>query len=161
MVNAGGFSDIPMQICRFRTPASSAGCSNPHAFALLTQGASGARSFTMKTSSQIRACRALLGWDQRDPANAVGVDRSTIQRIERLGPKCWSPTCASNVRQAFEKGGILFIKSGIEGAGTQLTRSREFLDDLAEIENHFFKYVYQKNRKGSTREIHGGNSALL
>jgi hypothetical protein len=53
--------------------------------------------------------------------------------MERLGQGHWSARNAAKVRQALENGGIIFIRRGLEGAGIRLTRSREFLDDLAEI----------------------------
>jgi hypothetical protein len=68
-----------------------------------------------------------------DLARASGVNRSTIQRMERLGPRHWSATNAGKVRQALENAGIIFIRSGFEGAGIRLTRSRELLDDLTDI----------------------------
>jgi transcriptional regulator with XRE-family HTH domain len=87
----------------------------------------------MNTPAQIKASRVLLGWDQYDLASAAGVDRSTIQRMEHLGPEHCEPTNVSKVREALEAAGILFIKGGLEGAGVQLSRSREFLDDLIRI----------------------------
>src|ERR1700731_2993395 len=66
---------------------------------------------TMNTSKEMRACRALLGWEQKDLAEASGVHRSTIQRMERFGRPHWSATNAAKVRQALENGGIIFIKS--------------------------------------------------
>ncbi len=99
----------------------------------------------MNTSKQIKACRALLGWEQTDLAEASGVNRSTIQRMERLGRGHWSATKAAKVRQALENGGIIFIKSGLEGAGIRLTKSREFLEDLAEIGSNIPSDVHQKS----------------
>jgi transcriptional regulator with XRE-family HTH domain len=90
----------------------------------------------MNTSNQMKACRALLRWEQKELAKASGVNRSTIQRMERLGPEHWSPANTAKVREALKKGGIIFIKSGLEGAGIRLTRSREFLDELAKIKSH-------------------------
>jgi transcriptional regulator with XRE-family HTH domain len=87
----------------------------------------------MNSSKEMRACRVLLGWRQEELAEASGVHLSTIERMERLGPEHWSATSAVKVRHALENGGIIFVKSGLEGAGIRLTRSREFLDDLAEI----------------------------
>jgi transcriptional regulator with XRE-family HTH domain len=87
----------------------------------------------MNTPAQIRACRVLLGWDQHDLASAAGVDRSTIQRMEHLGPEHCEPINVAKVREALQAAGIVFIKSGLEGAGVRLSRSREFLDDLIRI----------------------------
>ncbi|MFQ5764104.1 MAG: helix-turn-helix domain-containing protein, partial [Rhodospirillales bacterium] len=36
----------------------------------------------MITSTQMRAARALLGWDQKDLAQASGLSLPTIQRME-------------------------------------------------------------------------------
>jgi transcriptional regulator with XRE-family HTH domain len=87
----------------------------------------------MNTPAQIRASRVLLGWDQHDLASAAGVDRSTIQRMEHLGPEHCEHANVARVRKALEAAGILFIKGGLEGAGVRLSRSREFLDDLVRI----------------------------
>jgi hypothetical protein len=75
----------------------------------------------------------LLGWDQYELAHAAGVGRSTIERMERLGPEHCTSTNVAKVRKALEAAGILFIKSGLVGAGLRLTRSREFVDDLIRI----------------------------
>jgi DNA-binding XRE family transcriptional regulator len=99
----------------------------------------------MNTSKQMKACRALLGWEQNDLAEVSGVNRSTIQRMERLGREHWSASNAAKVRQAFENGGIIFIKSGLEGAGIQLTKGRELLEDLAEIGSNILSDVDQKS----------------
>jgi transcriptional regulator with XRE-family HTH domain len=107
----------------------------------------------MNTSKQIKACRVLLAWAQTDLAEASGVDRSTIQRMERLGPGHWSATNAAKVRQALENGGIIFIKSGLEGAGIRLTKSRELLEDLAEIVSNIPSDVHQKSAATARFEI--------
>jgi transcriptional regulator with XRE-family HTH domain len=98
----------------------------------------------MNSSKQIRACRVLLGWRQEDLANTSGVNLSTIERMERLGPEHWSATSTAKVRHALENGGIMFIKSGLEGAGIRLTKSREFLEDLADIGSTIVSDVDQK-----------------
>ena len=107
----------------------------------------------MNTSGQMKASRALLGWEQNDLARASGVSRSTIQHMERLGRGHWSAANAAKVRQALEKGGIIFIKSGLEGAGIQLTKSREFVEDLAEIGSNIPSDVRQKSAARARFEI--------
>lgn len=113
----------------------------------------------MNTSKEMKASRALLGWEQKDLAEASGLSLSTVERMERLGPGHWSPSTAAKVRHALENGGIIFIKSGLEGAGIRLTRSREFLEDLAEIESSIASDVDQKSAakarfENFTAEVH-------
>jgi transcriptional regulator with XRE-family HTH domain len=107
---------------------------------------------SMNTPAQIRASRALLGWDQLDLANAAGVDHSTIQRMERLGPEHCASATIVKVREALERAGILFLKSGLEGAGIQLTRSREFLDKLERIPSQFSEDFDQKSAANAQLE---------
>jgi transcriptional regulator with XRE-family HTH domain len=148
----GDLFDIPMQKChcvagldersfRFTKSAIAAnGLTRKRLCYALTQGET-----PMNTSNQMRACRALLGWEQKELAAASGLNRSTIQRMERLGPAHWSAINAAKVRHALENGGIIFIKSGLEGAGIRLTRSREFLEGLAEIGSSSSSDVHQKS----------------
>jgi transcriptional regulator with XRE-family HTH domain len=127
-VVGGDFSDIMMQICHRIVVTVSLHPLSPRLaspYIGLQQ-----RELVMNTPGQIRASRVLLGWDQHDLASAAGVDRSTIQRMEHLGPEHCERTNVSKVREALEAAGILFIKGGLEGAGVRLSRSREFLDDL-------------------------------
>src|SRR3954464_44605 len=63
------------------------------------------RELVMNTPAQIRASRVLLGWDQHDLASAAGVDRSTIQRMEHLGPEHCERINVSKVREALEAAG--------------------------------------------------------
>jgi transcriptional regulator with XRE-family HTH domain len=99
----------------------------------------------MNSSKEMRACRVLLGWRQEELAEASGVHLSTIERMERLGPEHWSATSAAKVRHALENGGIIFVKSGLQGAGIRLTRSREFLEELAEIVSSIASDAHQKS----------------
>src|SRR5260370_22000962 len=113
----------------------------------------------MNSSKEMRACRVLLGWRQEELAEASCVHLSTIERMERLGQRHWSATSAAKVRQALENGGIILIKSGLEGDGIRLARSRIFLEELAEIVSSIASDVRQKSAakarfENFTAEIH-------
>jgi hypothetical protein len=79
--------------------------------------------------------------------------------MERLGRRHWSATNAAKVRQALESAGIIFIKSGLEGAGIRLTISREFLEDLAGIGSSTASDAHKKSAakvrfENFTAEVH-------
>jgi DNA-binding XRE family transcriptional regulator len=72
----------------------------------------------------IRAGRALLGLDQRDLANEVGVDRRTISRLEA---ETEAPTnilaiaTYRKIRDILERRGIVFVYAAkTHGEGVQL-----------------------------------------
>lgn len=59
---------------------------------------------------QIRAARALLGWEQQQLAARAGLAVSTIRRIEGLdGPIAARFATVESVRRAFEDAGVEFI----------------------------------------------------
>src|SRR6266404_297475 len=99
----------------------------------------------MNTSKEMKASRALLGWEQKDLAEASGLSLSTVERMERLGPGRWPPSTAAKVRHALQNGGVIFINSGLEGARIRLPRIIEFLEDWAEIESSIVSDVDQKS----------------
>src|SRR5712692_7534204 len=77
----------------------------------------------MRYSSQIRAARALLGWNQGKLARAAGVGLATLQRIEQ--------------NEGVVKGNfstILKIQKALEQAGVHFTD-----DDAGEIGVHIGK----------------------
>lgn len=75
------------------------------------------------TSAQIRAARGLLNWTVRDLAEKSGVHRNTITRAETSdkGPGY----AISAIRDALEKGGVIFVDSDGEGPGVRLRKKDE------------------------------------
>lgn len=64
----------------------------------------------MITSSQMRAARALLGWDQRQLAEAAGLSLPTIQRMEASdGQVRGNVDSLMKVVVALERGGVELI----------------------------------------------------
>jgi len=71
---------------------------------------------------QIRAGRALLGWDQVKLAAIAGVSAITIKRLEAAGEEIHAQfATVMKVKTAFEKAGVLFLgeESGL-GYGVRL-----------------------------------------
>jgi len=67
----------------------------------------------MITSSQMRAARALLGWDQRQLAEAAGLSLPTIQRMEASGGQVrGNVDSLMKVVVALERGGVELIGEG-------------------------------------------------
>lgn len=67
----------------------------------------------MITSSQMRAARALLGWDQRQLAEAAGLSLPTIQRMEASdGQVRGNVDSLMKVVVALERGGVELIGEG-------------------------------------------------
>ncbi len=70
----------------------------------------------MLQSSQIRAARALLGWNQHDLAKAAKIGIATIRRIEsQEGPMMGYVSTLMRIQSAFEKAGIRFIDNDAAG----------------------------------------------
>lgn len=77
----------------------------------------------MVTASQIRAARALLGWNGADLAQAAGLSLQTIRRMEsELGPGRSSAANVDAVRRALETKGVVFL--GPDDAGGPGVRLR-------------------------------------
>lgn len=76
----------------------------------------------MISGIQIRAGRALLGWDQARLAEAAGVSIITVKRLEAAGEEIHAHfATVIKVKAAFEKAGVLFLgpESGL-GYGVRL-----------------------------------------
>jgi hypothetical protein len=76
----------------------------------------------MISGVQIRAGRALLGWDQAKLAKAAGVSIITIKRLEAAGEEIHAQFgTVMRVKSAFEKAGVIFLgeESGL-GYGVRL-----------------------------------------
>jgi transcriptional regulator with XRE-family HTH domain len=76
----------------------------------------------MISGVQIRAGRALLGWDQAKLAEAANVSVITVKRLEAAGEEIHAQfATVIKVKSAFEKAGVLFLaeESGF-GYGVRL-----------------------------------------
>ena len=74
----------------------------------------------MITPAQMKAARALLGWDQRTLARAAGVSLPTIQRMEAsTGTVRGNVDSLVKVIQALDEGGVVLIAASAvsEGGG--------------------------------------------
>jgi transcriptional regulator with XRE-family HTH domain len=61
-------------------------------------------------AQQIKAGRALLGWDQQELARASNVGIATVRRIEGVdGPIKANTSTTWRLQEALEKAGIIFI----------------------------------------------------
>ncbi|WP_028209216.1 helix-turn-helix domain-containing protein [Paraburkholderia nodosa] len=78
----------------------------------------------MITGIQIRAGRALLGWDQTKLAEMAGVSKITVKRLEAAGEDIHAHfATVIKVMAAFESAGVLFLsaEAGL-GYGVRLRR---------------------------------------
>jgi len=73
----------------------------------------------MITAAQMRAGRALLGWDQRRLAEAAGVSLPTVQRMEASdGRVRGNVESLTRIVEAFERAGLELLGEGaVSGAG--------------------------------------------
>ena len=70
----------------------------------------------MLQTAQIRAARALLGWNQDDLAKASKVSIATIRRIEsQEGPVMGYVSTLISIQSALEKAGIRFLDNDAGG----------------------------------------------
>lgn len=72
----------------------------------------------MITDAQMRAARALLGWDQRRLAEAAGLSLPTIQRMEASdGRVRGNVESLTRVVEALERAGLELLGEGAPSAG--------------------------------------------
>jgi hypothetical protein len=68
------------------------------------------------TSQQIKAARALLGWNSVQLADAAGVGRATIWRLESAdGPLGGEPATVAKIIGALEAAGVEFLDDSRPG----------------------------------------------
>jgi len=77
----------------------------------------------MIAAEQIRAARAIVEWSQADLAEAAGVSRPTIKRMENQGPGNSSAANVDAVQKVLEAAGIVFIEANGMGAGVRLGKN--------------------------------------
>jgi transcriptional regulator with XRE-family HTH domain len=78
----------------------------------------------MISGVQIRAGRALLGWDQSKLAEAADVSVITVKRLEAAGEEIHAQfATVMKLKSAFEKAGVLFLgeETGL-GYGVRLRK---------------------------------------
>jgi len=72
----------------------------------------------MLTAAQMKAARALLGWDQRQLAEAAGLSLPTVQRMEASdGNVRGNVDSLVKVVEALEAAGIELIAEGATSSG--------------------------------------------
>lgn len=78
------------------------------------------------TGNQLRAARALRGWQQRDLAEAAGIGIATIERMEASGPAVIESrdTTIAKVIGALEGAGVTFT-GGELSLGVKLALKRK------------------------------------
>lgn len=70
----------------------------------------------MITGRQLKAARALVGWEQTDLARKAGVAISTVRRMESFQGEIGARTSTlSLVTKALERAGIEFLDDGKPG----------------------------------------------
>jgi DNA-binding XRE family transcriptional regulator len=77
------------------------------------------------TLAQIRAARALLGWNQTDLATVLGVSEIAIKNLER-GATDPRVSTVNRIQEAFDRAGVIFLDTGDirdGGPGLRLKRS--------------------------------------
>lgn len=73
---------------------------------------------------QIKAARALLGWSQRDMAQAAGVSLPTIWRLEAAdGDLGGRQSTIEAIQHALEAAGVDFIAENGGGPGVRLAHA--------------------------------------
>jgi transcriptional regulator with XRE-family HTH domain len=74
---------------------------------------------------QVRAARALIGWSQRELADAAGLALSIVDRFETGQSDGALSEAVEKMRAALESGGVAFIPKNGGGAGVRLRKGRE------------------------------------
>ncbi len=73
----------------------------------------------MITARQSRAARALLGWTQETLADKARVSLTALKRLESENGLGVFESTVDEVRRAFERSGIVFLRSD-QGVGVML-----------------------------------------
>jgi hypothetical protein len=78
----------------------------------------------MITANQLRAARALIGWEQSRLAASSGISLPTVKRMEGSdGPVRGNYESVAKVQRALEIAGIEFISENGGGVGVRLRNS--------------------------------------
>ena len=77
---------------------------------------------------QIRAARALIGWEQTNLAREAGIGISTVRRLEGIQGRISAHVdTVEKIRAAFERAGVEFI--GPSSPGVRLIQGRALFGD--------------------------------
>ena len=79
----------------------------------------------MIEAAQVRAARALIGWSQRELADAAGLPLSTVDRFETGASDSVPAEAVAKMRAALELAGVAFIPKNGGGAGVRLSKGSE------------------------------------
>jgi transcriptional regulator with XRE-family HTH domain len=76
----------------------------------------------LKTTDQLRAARALLGWSQSELAVRAGLSLPTVKRLEgNFGPRV-SDDARLKLERAIEEAGIQFLDENGGGQGVRFRK---------------------------------------
>ena len=78
----------------------------------------------MALASQIRGARGLLGWSQKRLADAAGISRITIARVETDQGIEVTQESKAAIQRALEKAGVIFVEENGDGPGVRLKKRR-------------------------------------
>ena len=78
----------------------------------------------MVSGKQIRAARALLGWNQRELSAAAGLSEISIKNAER-GVVDSRGSTLNAIQRAFERAGVIFLDTGDTRNGGPGVRLKE------------------------------------
>lgn len=79
----------------------------------------------MITIKQIRAARALLGWEQQELADQAGVSLTSLSRVERNAQHDARISTLEKIRKALVAAGIEFINKSDGATGVLIRPSTE------------------------------------
>lgn len=72
---------------------------------------------------QLKAARSLIGWSQKEFANAAGISLPTVKRLEEgEGAFVVRQTTVQRIESAFKGAGIEFLGKGHRSLGVRLHR---------------------------------------
>ncbi|CDZ52344.1 helix-turn-helix transcriptional regulator [Neorhizobium galegae] len=79
---------------------------------------------SMKTGNQMKAARALIDWNQKQLADAAGVNVNTVRAMEGRGQESFVSgfDTVQKVQAALAAAGIVFIPENGGGVGVRLAK---------------------------------------
>lgn len=101
--------------------------------------------------NQIAAARALLGWDQKDVAERVGLTIAAISKIEK-GENKGKSTTLDAIQSAFEMAGVVFTDGGV-----QLRKNAVRIFEGAKGFLEFYDEVYWTVRQSKNKTVYVSN----
>lgn len=72
------------------------------------------------TGNQLKAARSLIGWTQKQLADAAGLSIPTVKRAEGASALTASENAVLSIRAALEAAGVEFIEENGGGPGVRL-----------------------------------------